>query len=373
MKGSLSAFRFADSIGQAFLDTDPAFFNIRKVPVADGGDDTGQVLTEALGLKNYEVNVLDPLGRPVTAPLGYNDGVAVIEMADASGMKLLRSDELDPLKASSHGTGQLLMEAVRLGATKIYIGVGGSATVDGGTGMLEALGLQFCDSSGNILRGNGENLSRMVKTKGRLNLSDGLDIKVICDVENPLLGEKGAASVFAPQKGATPQMVSLLEKGLKNFADLAEISAGKSVAGLKGSGAAGGIAAGMVAWLNAEIVFGGNFVLDTIAFDQHVGWANLVITGEGKIDRQTFWNKAPYAVACRAKKQGKKVIGIAGSVEHTDQSLFNGIFSTINQPCTLESAVQNAETLVYHTAKELAGLIVAISKINPLDYNGSGR
>ena len=159
MKGSLSAFRFADLIGQAFLDADPGFFSIRKVPVADGGDDTGQVLTNALELKSYAVDVLDPLGRPVKARLGYAGNVAVIEMADASGMKLLKPDELDPLKASSYGTGQLIMEAVRLGATRIYVGVGGSATVDGGTGMLEALGVQFFDSSGNKLHSNGANLS----------------------------------------------------------------------------------------------------------------------------------------------------------------------------------------------------------------------
>ncbi|MGD9555852.1 MAG: glycerate kinase [Mangrovibacterium sp.] len=363
MKGSLSAFHAADLIGQAFLDTDPGFFNIRKVPVADGGDDTGQVLTNALGIRSYEVNVLDPLGRPVKARLGYAGNIAVIEMADASGMKLLQPDELNPLKTSSYGTGQLIMEAVRLGATTIYVGVGGSATVDGGTGMLEALGLQFFDSSGNQLHGNGENLSKIAVAKGELNLPDGIEIKVICDVENPLLGEEGAAAVFAPQKGATPQMVSLLENGLRNFADFTETRTGKPVTDIKGGGAAGGIAAGMTGWLNAEIVFGGNFILDLIAFDQHVGWADLVITGEGKIDSQTFWNKAPYAVACRARKQGKKVIGIAGSIEYSDQSLFDGVFSIINQPCDLKMAVKNAESLVYHAARELAGLIVAVRKI----------
>ncbi|MGV8137178.1 MAG: glycerate kinase [Mangrovibacterium sp.] len=158
-------------------------------------------------------------------------------------------------------------------------------------------------------------------------------------------------------------MVSLLETGLRNFADFTETLTGKSVAGIKGGGAAGGIAAGMAGWLNAEIVFGGNFILDLIAFDEHVGWADLVITGEGKIDSQTFWNKAPYAVACRARKQGKKVIGLAGSIEYTDQSLFDGVFSVINQACELKWAVKNAETLVYHAAKELARLIIAVRKI----------
>ncbi|MGV8137179.1 MAG: glycerate kinase [Mangrovibacterium sp.] len=200
MKGSLSAFHFADLIGQAFLDTDPGFFSIRKVPVADGGDDTGQVLTKALELKNYVADVLDPLGRPVKARLGYAGNVAVIEMADASGMKLLQPHELNPLKTSSYGTGQLIMEAIRLGATTIYVGVGGSATVDGGTGMLEALGLQFFDSLGNQLRGNGENLSRIAIVKGHLNLPAGIEIKVICDVENQLLGEEGGRCGFRTAK-----------------------------------------------------------------------------------------------------------------------------------------------------------------------------
>jgi glycerate kinase len=361
MKGSLSAFRFADLVGQAFMDTAPSFFEIRKVPIADGGDYTYDILTEALGLNSFEVEVSNPLGRQVRALFGYANGIAMIEMANASGMKLLRPEEMNPLKASSYGTGQLILEAVRLGAKKIYIGVGGSATVDGGTGMLEALGVRFYDSSEELLKGNGLNLGSIVHIdRDHMILPCDLVIKIICDVENPLLGKNGASQVFAPQKGATPEMVELLEKGLENFAKVTRLLTGKSVATIKGSGAAGGVAAGMVAYLNAEIVPGADFVLDILSFDQHVKWADLVITGEGKIDNQTLWNKAPYVVAKRAKKYGKKVIGIAGSIELLEQTLFDGVFSVINQPCNLEYVIQNVDSLVYSAAKELASMIIAV-------------
>ncbi len=362
MKGSLSAFRFADLIAQAFLDTDPVFFNVRKMPVADGGDYTAEVLTKALGLNIFEAQVSDPLGRPVNAILGYADGIAVLEMANASGMKRLNPNELNPLLASSYGTGQLILEAVRLGATKIYIGIGGSATVDGGTGMLEALGVKFYNSSGKLLAGNGENLGKIATIDcSSLKLPQEIVIKIICDVDNPLLGDQGAARIFGPQKGATPEMVVGLEKGLANFAGIIRATTGKSVDTLEGSGAAGGISAGMVAFLNAEIVPGADFILDTISFEQYADWADLVITGEGKIDSQTLCNKAPYAVARRTRKYGKKVIGIAGSTEHLEESPFDGIFSIINHPCTLDYAIQNAGNLAYGTAKELARLISGVS------------
>jgi len=176
-----------------------------------------------------------------------------------------------------------------------------------------------------------------------------------------LLGDNGAARVFSPQKGASPEMIDVLEKGLQNFSNITLQVTGKSISELKGSGAAGGIAAGMVAFLNAEIVQGADFVLDTLSFEHHVRWADLVITGEGKIDSQTFWNKAPYVVAQYAKKYAKKVIGIAGSTEPLGKTVFDGVFSIINQPCNLEYAIQNADKLVYNTAKELASLIFALN------------
>jgi glycerate kinase len=361
MKGSLSAFEFAEIIGKAFSDVSPSAFAIRKVPVADGGDHTSGVLISALRLEKHEATVSDPLGRDVKAEFGVANGVAVLEMANASGIKLLKKGELNPMKTSTLGTGQLLLKAVSLGAKKIYMGIGGSATVDGGMGLLEAVGIQFFDDSGNPLAGKGENLQKIRKVNdSNLLLPEDLEISIICDVENPLLGPNGAAAVFGPQKGATPEMVKELEAGLANFAGITSGITGRSVEALKGGGAAGGIAAGMVGWLNASIVAGAEFVLEQLSFESHVKWADAVITGEGKFDSQTLWNKAPFAVAQCAKKHGKILIGIAGSVENTGQDIFDGIFPIIRQPCTVEEAILNAEKLTYDTAKELARLILRL-------------
>lgn len=362
MKGSLSAFRFAELVGQAFLDTDSLFYNVCTVPVADGGDHTADVLIKSLNLETYKTQVCDPLGRKINASFGYANGLAVIEMANASGMKLLKHSELNPLMASSYGTGQLIMEAVKLGAKNIYIGVGGSATVDGGTGMLEALGLNFYDSSKKKLITNGGNLENIRSVDGKLKVPYDLKVKIICDVDNPLLGEKGAAKVFSPQKGATAEMVDMLENGLKNFAEITRKCTGKSTIQLKGGGAAGGFCAGLYAWLDAEIVPGADFILDMLSFNKHVQWADLVITGEGKIDNQTIENKAPFAVAKRAKSYKKPVIGIAGWKELTNTSYFDGIFSIINKPCSLEEAMDYVEQYIYETTMELARFIIAIKK-----------
>jgi len=363
MKGSLSAFRFADLVEKAFLDVAPDFFSIRKFPVADGGDETMNVLMNALALKVQETTVYDPLGRQIVAQYGYANGVAVIEMANASGIKLLKTEELNPLKTSSYGTGQLLLDAIKKGAKKIFVGIGGSATVDGGMGMLEALGIQFFDSEGRLLIGNGENtgkIHRMVTSNCKLPA--GIEVVVISDVDNFLLGSNGAARVFGPQKGATPDMVEMLENNLSNYAEVIRKQFGKDMTTLKGGGAAGGISVAFAAFLNAEIRDGADYILDVISIDESIQWADLVITGEGMIDNQTLMNKAPFAVAMRAKKFGKPVIALAGSVSLNDDSIFDGVFSIINKPMTLEYAIENAEELLYEKSKELARLIARLSR-----------
>lgn len=362
MKGSLSAFQFADLVEKAFNDAAPTFFNIRKLPVADGGDDTVNVLMNALGLVTQEVAVSDPLGRKVQAKYGYVNGTAVIEMANASGMKLLNLHELNPMKTSSYGTGQLILDAVRKGAKKIYVGIGGSATVDGGMGMLEALGFQFLDSSQKPLKGNGENLGKIeqINTSNRL-ISNHIEIIVISDVDNLLLGPQGAAKVFGPQKGATPQMVKSLENNLSHFADVIKKCTGKDVTRLKSGGAAGGISVAYSAFLNAQIMAGADYILDVISIDESIQWADIVITGEGMIDNQTLMNKAPYAVAMRAKKFRKPVIGLAGCVSLKDNKLFDGLFSIINKPMNIEEAIGNAAALTYQSSRELALLISKLS------------
>lgn len=362
MKGSLSAFRFADLVEQAFLDVAPDFFSIRKFPVADGGDETMSVLMNALGLKVQETNVSDPLGRQVKAQYGYANGVAVIEMANASGIKLMKTEELNPLKTSSYGTGQLLLDAIQKGAKKIFVGIGGSATVDGGMGMLEALGIQFFDSEGRLLIGNGENTGKIhwVDTSN-CKLPAGIEVVVISDVDNFLLGSNGAARVFGPQKGANPEMVEMLENNLSNYAEVIRKRFGKDMTTLKGGGAAGGISVAFAAFLNAEIRDGADYILDVISIDEPIQWADLVITGEGMIDNQTLMNKAPFAVAMRAKKFGKPVIAVAGSVSLTDDSVFDGVFSIMDKPMTLEYAIENAAELLYKQAKNMAGLILRLA------------
>jgi glycerate 2-kinase len=240
--------------------------------------------------------------------------------------KLLKTEELNPLKTSSFGTGQLIKEALNSGCTEILLGVGGSATVDGGLGMLEALGFQFLNEKGRELKGNGKNLEYVAEIRKPL-LPIDISIKIICDVDNPLLGQNGAATVFGPQKGATPQMVNQLEKGLGNWAGILKNESGKTLVNLKGAGAAGGIALPLVAFYHAEIVPGASFILSQLDFEKQVEWADLVITGEGKLDSQTLNNKAPKAVADAARKAGKPVIAIGGTVQKEISNAFDGVFS----------------------------------------------
>src|SRR5690606_26806188 len=197
MKGSLDAFSFADLVEEAFLKASYDFF-VRKVPVADGGDFTGEVLCRALNARIVEVKVKDPLGRPVVAKYGRTGRRAIIEMADASGIKPLEANELNPLETTSYGTGQLIKEAIHAGCSEILLGVGGSATVDGGLGMLEALGFRLLDKNGNVLEGKGKNL-QLIEKIHKPEIPANVSVKIICDVNNPLLGERGAAAVFAPQ------------------------------------------------------------------------------------------------------------------------------------------------------------------------------
>jgi glycerate 2-kinase len=355
MKGSLSALRFAEITEQAFQETDRHFFQTRKVPVADGGDGTAEVLIHALGLKKHTLNVRDPLGRIVPACFGYNHKTAVVEMASASGMKLLSSSEFNPLEASTFGTGQLIVEAVRLGATCIYLGVGGSATVDGGTGILEALGVSFFDANGHPLSGTGENLTKIYRLEmNKLRIPSQLKIHMISDVSNPLLGEEGAARLYAPQKGATPEMTEELEKGLRHYAQIVAETSGIQTAHLQGAGAAGGIAVSLAGLLNAEILRGADFILEKLSFQKHLHWADVVITGEGTFDRQSLQGKAPAVVAEQARKLQKPVVAIVGENRYPKQALFDHIYSLTEMTGSSSQAVKKAAEWVYALAKILA-------------------
>jgi len=353
MKGSLNAFDFADIVEKAFLSASEEF-ELKKLPVADGGDFTGEVLQRSLNAKNIFVEVRGPLGEPVQSNYAISENTAIIEMADASGMKLVESELLNPLKASSYGTGQLINDAIKKGCTEIFLAIGGSATVDGGMGMMEALGFQFFDRNKIKLSGNGKNLSELYTIQKSDNLKN-ISFNIICDVDNPLLGENGAASIFGPQKGATPKMVIELEEGLKNWANIICSETGKKLDLIEGGGAAGGIAIPLVAFYNAEIVPGADFVLNQLNFEKYVEWADIVITGEGKIDSQTLNNKAPFAVASMARKNNKPVFAIGGQVEKSTllSSVFDKTFSLTNEQMNLEYAIKNVKQLLFDVSVEL--------------------
>lgn len=358
MKGSLNAFVFADIMEEAFHRSGDCF-SIRKVPVADGGDFTGEVLRQSLDAVKIPVRVKGPLGKPVNSAFYKKEGVAVIEMADASGMKLLHSEELDPLRASSYGTGELVAAALSEGCSTILLAVGGSATVDGGAGMMEALGFSFYDDRNRKIPGNGENLSRISRIVK--NIPQVIpEINIITDVNNPLLGPNGAATVFGPQKGASSETVSLLEKGLKHWAEILEAECGKELAGLSGAGAAGGIAVPLMAFMNARIVPGAEFVLSMLNFEKHVRWADIVITGEGSVDKQTLADKAPYAVAKMARSLGKPVFAFGGKVEKEASPAFDGLFSICQGPVTTDQAINNAGDLLNRVTAEFAKTLQAL-------------
>ncbi|MCF6357632.1 MAG: glycerate kinase [Draconibacterium sp.] len=353
MKGSLNAFDFADIVEKAFLSISDEF-EIKKLPVADGGDFTGEVLQRSLNAKNIFVEVRGPLGETVQSKYAIYQNIAIIEMADASGMKLVDNNLLNPLIASSYGTGQLINDAISKGCTEIFLAIGGSVTVDGGMGIMTALGFRFYDKNKIELAGNGENLAK-IKTIQNPKNHTNISIKIICDVDNLLLGEKGAAAVFGPQKGATPQMVIKLEKGLKNLVDIIYSETGKKLDLIEGGGAAGGVAIPLVAFYNTEIVPGANFILNQLNFDEQVKWADIVITGEGKIDSQTLNNKAPFAVAKVAHKNNRPVFAIGGQADlAASLSVFNKIYSLTNNQINLEYAIKNVKQLLFDVSVELA-------------------
>ncbi len=323
-------------------------------PIGDGGDGTGTLLTKACNGFFVTETVHDPLGRLINASMGLiDDGqTAVIEMASASGLQLVKKEELNPLKASSFGTGELMLKALARGVIKILLCVGGSATVDGGSGILQALGIQFLNKEGDLLEELPENLIHLYS----INIS-GLDKRmkacecvILCDVTNPLLGEKGAANIFGPQKGATAAMVFQLEASLTQLARIIKLTNGKDIVQLTHGGAAGGVAAGLFALLNAQLVNGIDYFLDTAGFDEAIETADLLITGEGSIDLQTLDGKAPYGVAVRAKKKNIPVIAMTGKLQEPVVLELNQFFDTLI--CINEDPF-DMETVLTSTKKNL--------------------
>lgn len=344
-KGSLTSEEVADAAAGAILEVFPGC-KVEKIPVADGGEGTSYALMKALGGEKAGLTVHDPLMRPVRVSYGITgDGhTAVIDMAQASGLALLSSEERNPMETTSYGTGELMADAIRRGCRKIIAGLGGSATNDAGMGLLSALGIRFLDKYGQVLEGKGCNMG-LVEDIDFSHVPAGVsaaEFIIACDVRNPFCGPCGAAAVFAPQKGADRQTVEFLDRGMEALAGTILRKCGKDISRIPGAGAAGGTAGTMTALLDAKIVPGAELVLDAAGFDKKLRGADLVITGEGRIDRQTAMGKIPYAVLLHAKKYGVPVIAIAGSVEDglEDNLGFDAIIPAAKGPSALEESMQ---------------------------------
>jgi len=356
-KHSLSANEIAEAI-QEGLKQSGATCTSECFPIADGGDGTGHLIVEKCDGFWHKYDVHDPLGRLIKAPLGIIDQgkTAVIEMADASGIRLLRTDEMSPLMASSFGTGELIRFALDRHVSSIIIGLGGSATVDGGVGILSALGMKFRDADGAELPALPINISRFrqIDISGFDSRIFNCQVTVLCDVDNLLLGEQGSAVIFGPQKGASPSDIKLLDLALTNLRDLAFQSTGINMNEILHGGAAGGIAAALFTFLNARLVNGAEYFLELTAFEKRLKNADLLITGEGCLDEQTLQGKGPFAVAKLAKECNITVIGIAGSVPLNENPDLNRYFDIVmpigNQPTDLQTAMNFTTSNLIRTA-----------------------
>ncbi|TBL80346.1 glycerate kinase [Paenibacillus thalictri] len=359
-KGSLTAKQACDAMEEGILRAAP-HAEIAKVPMADGGEGTVQSLIDATGGKLLTVEVTGPLGDKVKASYGIlGDGeTAVIEMAEASGLYLIAAENRNPLATTTYGTGELIRAALDQGCRKFIMGLGGSATNDGGAGMAQALGVRLLDAEGAELTPGGGALSRLERID-----ASGLDPRiaecaftVACDVDNPLLGPAGASAVFGPQKGATPAMVAELDAALGHYAAALRRDLGADVAELAGAGAAGGLGAGVVAFLNAELRRGVDIVIAASNLEKHLTGATLVFSGEGQCDFQTERGKTPYGVAITAQKQGVPCFLIAGAVGQGIEVLYKSgvasVFSMVDKPMALEDAMSSAHRLLADAAERI--------------------
>ena len=358
-KGSISALSVAEAAKVGVIRVFPKA-EVVLCPVADGGDGTLETLVEVSGGEVRTCNVRNPIGETITAQWGaMGDGVtAVIEMARTSGLALLSLDERDPLNASTYGLGQAILEALNEGFRNFIVGIGGSATNDAGAGMAQALGANLLDSEGRSIGSGGAALAnlRSIDVSKMDPRIEGSHFMVACDVSNPLTGAEGASAVYGPQKGATPAMVAELDNALLNFADIVKKDIGKNVSGISGAGAAGGLGAGMLAFMGAELKAGVDIVLETVRLKEKLAGVDLVITGEGGMDFQTVYNKAPIGVARIAAELNIPTVAIAGllgrnfTVVH-DHGI-RAATSIVDGPITLQESSERASELISNSVEE---------------------
>lgn len=362
-RGSLEAVEVCDAVTDGVKKAYPNA-KVTAIPLADGGEGTSKILTQVTGGWEVSVTVMDPLNRQIKATYGISGDheVAFIEMAAASGLGLLKAEERNPFRTSTFGTGQLIVDALNRGVKKIILGIGGSATTDGGIGMAEALGYAFKDAEGHTLLPNGESLTKIASidrhnADPRLSL---VSVVVACDVTNPLFGKEGAAFVYGPQKGADQEMVVQLDLGLQNLAQVAARAFGSDVSQVSGAGAAGGLGAGCMWFLNAELKEGINIVIEQCDIASLVADADLVITGEGKVDEQTLAGKVVKGLAGLCKSHRVPLAVVCGTLQITPEQARNAgmtyAVSVLNRPMDLNAAQSEAFRLVSDATFQLTRL-----------------
>ena len=368
-KESLDANQVASCIERGFADVYP-HAEFVKMPLADGGEGTVDVLLEALNGKKQRLQTTDAIGRECTAYWasleqavdGKKVKTALVEFAQASGLDRLTVEERSPLTASSFGTGLLIKDALDQGVEQIIIGLGGSATNDAGAGILQALGGKLLDKQGNELSGGGAELSQLesIELDGLHPRCKEVTFVVACDVNNPLCGESGASAVFGPQKGASQTQVEQLDAAIGHFADIAQAHTGVNHRDSAGFGAAGGTPLGLSLAFNIQIKAGIEMVLDALDADKVLKGASLVVTGEGQMDNQTLQGKTPFGIAQRAQKLNIPTIGIAGSLGQDVEKLYgsmSSLFGTVRSPQSLDQVLSEANQNLTRTARNIAATL----------------
>ncbi len=363
-KGSLDAPHVAQAIARGvrlvFPDAD-----LVLLPIADGGEGTVRALVQASRGQTVTTRVMGPLERPVNATWGVlGDGqTGVIEMAAASGLTLIRREERNPLRTTTYGTGELIRYALDKGLTKLIIGIGGSATNDGGAGMAQALGARFLDDHGREIGRTGGSLRHLsrIDTASLDPRLQTFDIEVACDVNNPLFGPDGASAIYGPQKGADSQMVTDLDTALQRYAHILQRDVGRDVGQVPGSGAAGGLGAGLLAFTRAKLCPGVDIVFRAIDLEGELAGATIMFTGEGRIDQQDLFGKAPMAAAQLAHRLGIPSIAIVGSTGRDYHVVFehglDAVIGTVNRPMQFERAVAESSRLITEAAMRACRLV----------------
>ncbi len=352
-KGSISSVEAAKAIADGIHSIDPTV-SCQLVPMADGGEGAVEAILVGIGGERISCNVEDPLGRQITAEYGWIPAqhTAVVEMAAASGLPLLEESEYDPWNASTYGTGQLIRDALAKGAKKIILGLGGSATVDGGAGCLQALGLRFLNETGQEIQRVGGRLDQIVS----IDMSEldpqfrHVEIEIASDVTNKLLGPEGSVYIFGPQKGVAPNQLAALERGIVSYADVVEKTVNKCIRNYPGSGAAGGFGFGLLAFANCHLESGFSLIAKLTNLSEHLQDADLVITGEGRIDAQSLYGKAPIGVSRLAQKHGVKAVAFAGTIGRGLDGLaaqgLTLVLPIVDQPMGLETALEQGPQLL---------------------------